>query len=144
MIETILIYSKPPNGPYEEVHNTALLNIPSASNISFYIPYDGTTATEVCGGAATRFNFTANFCASNATLGSAVLSMIHMGDAVTVGTFLGGTNFTSCAALGASPTTTTSTTAPMATFTGLASSLTPAQAGWGTVGLAAMLGALVL
>ena len=53
VIETILIYDKPPNGPYDEVHNTALLSVPAA-NVSFYIIYDGTTVTSTCDGKAVR------------------------------------------------------------------------------------------
>jgi hypothetical protein len=56
VIETITTYSKPPNGPYEEIHVLALLTIPSA-NVSFYGDYDGTTVTPICGGAASKFQF---------------------------------------------------------------------------------------
>ena len=100
VIETILSYSKPPApGPYEEVHNTALLSVPTL-NVSFYIPYDGTVVSSICDGKASMFNFTANFCGSNATTTEAILTMLHTNDALTVGKFLGGQNFTSCAALG--------------------------------------------
>jgi hypothetical protein len=61
----------------------ALLTIPSA-NVSFYGDYDGTTVTPVCNGAASTFNFTINFCASNATLAGAILHMLHLTDAQTV------------------------------------------------------------
>ncbi|KAK3056219.1 hypothetical protein LTR09_002726 [Extremus antarcticus] len=113
VIETILTYSKPPSpGPYDEVHNTAVLSVGA---LSFYIPYDGTTVTSYCDGKAAQFNFTAQYCANNATAAGAILHMLHLADAVTVGTFLGGQNFTSCAALGASgasaPPTAPSTTA---------------------------------
>jgi hypothetical protein len=113
VVETITTYSKPPNGPYEEIHVLALLTIPSA-NVSFYGDYDGTTVTPVCNGAASTFNFTINFCASNATLAGTVLHMIHLTDAQTVGVFLGGQNFSSCAALSNSTATSTSTP-PMVT-----------------------------
>ena len=61
----------------------------------------------------------------------ALLHMLHLGDAVTVGKFLGGQNFTNCAALNASgpaPKTMASNTAKgmgsgMATKTGMASSM---------------------
>ena len=107
VIETILTYSKPPfPGPYQEVHNTALLTVPSAGNISIYIPYDGTVVSSVCEGKASTFNFTAHFCSDNATVAGQVLHMLHYGDAVTVGKFLGGENFTSCAALNATGTAT--------------------------------------
>lgn len=102
VIETILEYSKPAApGPYVEVHNTALLTVPAADNLTFYIPFDGTVVKSVCDGKASQFNFTANFCASNATAAAGVLHMLHLNDAITVGRFLGGMNFTSCAALGA-------------------------------------------
>lgn len=104
VIETILSYSKPPApGPYVEVHNTALLTVPvpAARDLQFYIPFDGTVVSSVCDGAASRFNFTAHYCASDATLAGSVLHMLHLTDAQTVGQFLGGQNFTSCAALGA-------------------------------------------
>ena len=108
-------YSKPPApGPYDEVHNTALLN---AGAFSFYIPYDGTTVTEYCNGKASQFNFTAHYCSTNATAAGGLLHMVHLGDAVTVGKFLGGKNFTNCAALGEAGATappTSSMTATMA------------------------------
>ena len=113
VVETITTYSKPPNGPYEEIHVLALLTIPSA-NVSFYGDYDGTTVTPICNGAASTFNFTINFCASNATLAGAVLHKLHLTDAETVGVFLGGQNFSSCAALSNSTVTGTSTP-PMVT-----------------------------
>lgn len=120
VIETLLTYSKPAAGPYVEVHNTALVNI-AAANLSFYIPFDGTVVTSVCGGAASMFNFTANYCgSSNATLAGPILHMLHSADAMTVGTFLGGKNFTTCAALGASNSTVVLATAT-ATATGTAS-----------------------
>ncbi|EME38369.1 hypothetical protein DOTSEDRAFT_75795 [Dothistroma septosporum NZE10] len=100
IIETILNYSKPAApGPYYEVHNTAKLTI---AGDSLFIPYDGTTVTSVCDGKASMFNFTAHFCATNVSFSAATLHMLHLGDAVTVGKFLGGKNFTNCAALGAS------------------------------------------
>jgi hypothetical protein len=113
VVETITTYSKPPNGPYEEIHVLALLTIPS-SNVSFYGDYDGTTVTPICNGAASTFKFTINFCASNATLAGTVLHMIHLTDAQTVGVFLGGQNFSSCAALSSS-TATSASTPPMVT-----------------------------
>lgn len=121
VIETITVYSKPPNGPYEEIHTLAPLTIPSA-NLSFYGDYDGTTVTPICNGAASAFNFTINFCATNATLAATVLHMLHLTDAETVGVFLGGNNFTSCAAL-ANGTSTATTSAPVTMFTGDASSV---------------------
>lgn len=125
VVETILEYSKPPApGPYVEVHNTAQLTF---AGVEVYIPFDGTVVTSVCDGRASMFNFTANFCATNATLAGGLLHQLHLGDAETVGKFLGGQNFTDCAALGASngtgPANATST-APSgsmsspATFTG--------------------------
>jgi hypothetical protein len=40
VVETITVYSKPPNGPYDEVHTLAPLTIPSL-NLSVYGDYDG-------------------------------------------------------------------------------------------------------
>lgn len=132
VIETILLYSKPPApGPYQEVHNTALLSIPSA-NLSVYIPYDGTVVTSVCGGRASAFNFTAHYCANNATGGGAALHQLHLGDAMTVGTFLGGKNFTSCAALGGTNSTGPANATgaiPSATATGTMGTMTPYPSG---------------
>ncbi len=108
VVETITTYSKPPNGPYEEIHTLAPLTIPSA-NVSLYADYDGTTVTPICNGAASIFNFTINFCATNATLAAGILHMLHLTDAQTVGVFLGGNNYTSCAALSNSTATGTST-----------------------------------
>lgn len=104
IIEVILEYSKPASpGPYNEVHNTALLTIPTANNLEIFIPYDGTVVTSVCDGKASMFNFTAHFCSSNAdtSIGGGLLHMLHLGDAETVGKFLGGQNYTGCEALGA-------------------------------------------
>lgn len=109
VVEKIKTYSKPPNGPYFEDHSLALLTVPSA-NVSFYADYDATTVTPVCGGRASEFNFTAIYCGSDAEVAGQVLHTVHMQDAVTVGVFLGGMNFTSCASLGANGTATT--TAP--------------------------------
>jgi hypothetical protein len=140
VVETIILYSKPPNGPYDEVH---ALNLPPAApvtlpsyNISFYGDYDGTTAVEACGGLVSTFNFTVDFCATNATLGAALLHSIHLSDAQTVGKFLGGQNFTTCEALaGASKTGTGTPTASSAaaTFSGAASGLE--VAGWSNLGM---------
>ncbi len=98
VVETLTVYDKPAAGPYDEVHTLAPLSIPMA-NVSFYGDYDGTTATPTCEGTATAFNFTINFCATNATLAAGILHMLHLTDAETVGVFLGGQNFTSCAAI---------------------------------------------
>lgn len=77
VIETILQYSKSPApGPYREVHNTALLTVPSAGDVKLYIPYDGTVLTSTCGGRASTFNFTAHYCASNGTIGGQVLQWV--------------------------------------------------------------------
>lgn len=98
IIETILTYEKPAApGPYVEVHNTALINV---GGVEAYIPFDGTVVSSVCDGRASMFNFTANFCASNVSAAAALLHQIHLGDAMTVGVFLGGENFTSCDAIG--------------------------------------------
>ena len=126
VVETITVYDKPAAGPYDEVHTLAPLSIPIA-NLSFYSAYDGTVVTPICGGTSSQFNFTINFCATNATLAASVLHMIHLTDATTVGVILGNHNFTSCAATnstfsGGSNTTTGSTPKP-STFNGGASLL---------------------
>lgn len=54
VVETLTKYSKPANGPYDEVHTLDLLTIPAA-NVSFYGDYDGTTVTPTCNGAASIF-----------------------------------------------------------------------------------------
>lgn len=115
MIETILSYSKPPNGPYYENHNLALLTVPSL-NVSLYAQIDETTVTPVCNGKASQFNLTAVYCATNATVAGGIFHQLHSMDILTVGQFLGGQNFTTCDAISA----TTTSTGPMATFTGAA------------------------
>lgn len=106
VIETIKVYDKPANGPYVEIHTLAPLTIPSY-NVSFYGEFDGQVWTSICDGKATTANFTINFCATNATLAARILQGLHLTDAETVGTFLGGMNFTSCAALGVNASATT-------------------------------------
>ncbi|KAK5149352.1 hypothetical protein LTR04_007168, partial [Oleoguttula sp. CCFEE 6159] len=101
VVETLTLYSKPAAGPYNEVHSLATVTIPALNNLTFYGDYDGTTVTAACGGLASTFNFTINFCSNNASLAASALHGIHLTDAMTVGVFLGGKNFTTCAALGA-------------------------------------------
>ena len=121
VVETIMVYEKPAAGPYNEVHTLAPLSIPKV-NLSFYGDYDGTVVTPICGGSASQFNFTINFCATNATAAASILHMLHLADATTVGVFLGNQNFTSCAALNSTSSGNTNTTvgsAPMpSAFTG--------------------------
>lgn len=112
VVETITLYSKPAEGPYDEVHTLDLLTIPSA-NVSFSAGYDGTTVTSTCDGKASVFNFTAVFCATNASVAEAVLHMIHLTDAQTVGVFLGGQNFTTCDAIVSSNSTSNTTSPPV-------------------------------
>lgn len=107
VVETITTYWKPPNGPYEEIHAVSLLTVPAA-NVSSYSDHDGTTATPVCNGVATTFNFTVKFYATNASVAAALLHVLHITDAQSVGVFLGGQNFSSCAALTNGTATTTS------------------------------------
>jgi hypothetical protein len=83
VVETITTYSMPPNGSHEEIHALDLLSVPAA-NVS---DYDDATATTVCNGAATTFNFI-NFCATNASTAAAALHMLHLMDAQTAGVFL--------------------------------------------------------
>lgn len=54
VVETLTKYSKPVDGPYDEVHTLDLLTVPAA-NVSVYSDYDGTTVTPICGGAASTF-----------------------------------------------------------------------------------------
>ncbi|TKA75047.1 hypothetical protein B0A55_06004 [Friedmanniomyces simplex] len=98
VIETITTYSKPATGPYVEIHTLAPLTV-AAANVSFYSDFDGQVWKPICNGQATWSNFTINYCATNATTAGQVLHMLHSTDAMTVGTFLGGQNFTSCGAL---------------------------------------------
>jgi hypothetical protein len=100
VIETITVYEKPANGPYVEIHTLNTITIPAAGNLMVSADFDGTTVTETCGGKASIFNLTINFCSTNATLAAGVLHMIHLTDVETVTKFLGGKNFTSCEALG--------------------------------------------
>lgn len=82
--------------------------------------------------------------------------MVHLGDAVTVGQFLGGKNFTNCAALGESgaaapPTASMSATmassssssAPSSTSSALAVVPSGYAAGWGA-GAMAVIGAVLI
>lgn len=96
VIETILSYSKPANGPYYENHNVAPLSVPTpGGNVTLYCQTDATTVTSMCGGMAVLMNFTAQCCSNNASVASSLLHMLHTTDAMTVGQFLGGKNFTS-------------------------------------------------
>ena len=119
VIETITVYDKPATGPYVEVHTLAPLSIPSAG-LLFYGDYDAQLWQPICGGAATTTNFTINFCANNATAAAAVLHGLHLTDAQTVGKFLGGQNFTSCAALNGTGTSGGSSTPSVVPYTGAA------------------------
>ncbi|KAL9076363.1 MAG: hypothetical protein Q9161_001079 [Pseudevernia consocians] len=126
VVETITVYDKPAVGPYEEIHTLAPLSIPTY-NVSFYADYDGTTATPICNGAATAFNLTINFCATNVTTATAILHMLHMMDAQGVGVLLGNQTFTSCAAINSTSTSnTTSDSTSSNTTTGMGSGSTPA------------------
>lgn len=122
VVETLISYLAPPApGPYQELHNTAPLTVP-AYNVSAYIVYDGTVVSEACGGKAATFNFTANFCASNVQNATQLLDTLHSMDAAGASKLLGGQNFTSCEALGASgsapgPTSTMASGAPSSTGT---------------------------
>lgn len=104
IVETIEVYSKPPNGPYVEIHAVDLLTIPAA-NVSVYSNYDGTTVTPICDGAASTLNFTVNFCATNAPVAAAVLHTLRVSNVQTLGQLLGGQNFTSCSAVASASST---------------------------------------
>ncbi|CZT01373.1 uncharacterized protein RAG0_09042 [Rhynchosporium agropyri] len=140
VIEKIAAYSKAAKGPYEEIHTLGLLTIPAA-NVSFSADYDGTTVTPTCDGKASILNFTASFCATNASAAESVLHMLHLTDAETVGKFLGGKNFTTCKAISGSCSN-ANTTAPPAVVsgngaTGLVTSVTSVLV---AVGLLALIG----
>lgn len=130
VVETITTYSKPPNGPYEEIHVLDLLTIPQA-NVSFYGDYDGTTVTPICGGSASTFNFTINFCATNATLAGGILHTLHLTDAQMVGVFLGGQNFSSCG----TTTNSTATSTSVSSSTSTPSTVTTSAANRGIVSI---------
>lgn len=145
VIETILEYSKPPSpGPYNEVHNTALLNIPALNNLSLYIIYDGTVVTSVCGGLASQLNFTAKYCGTNGTQTGALLHSIHTADGLGAAKLLGGANFTSCAALGAnaSATSTGSGSPTVSPYHGAGSKVMGSM--WSAVGAVAVVGLAAL
>ncbi|MCJ1406517.1 hypothetical protein MMC19_000583 [Ptychographa xylographoides] len=144
VIETLTVYQKPPNGPYVEIHELAPLVIPAAGNLSFYADFDGTTVVEVCGGAASTFNLTIDFCATNATLAQTVLHGIHLTDAQTVGVFLGNQNFTSCAALNASSATATGASASPTITPFMGAAPTVGRDGWKAAGVVGLLAAVVL
>lgn len=110
IIETITAYSKPADGPYVEIHTLAPLTLTSY-NATFYAGYDGQIWQSICDGKATSTNFTINFCATNVTSAKEVLHALHQMDIVTVGEFLGGENFTTCAALGSNATAHSNATA---------------------------------
>lgn len=94
--ETLMMYEKPTTGPYQEVHNTALVNFGA---IGAYIMYDGTHVTPTCGGQASVFNMTASFCSNAPAQAEALLHQVHLADILNVGRMLGGRNFTTCADL---------------------------------------------
>lgn len=110
VVETLTLYMKPNAGPYAEIHTLAPLTVPSL-NLSFYADYDANFAGPTCNGAATLFNETVNFCATNATQAAGVFHQLHLADVMTVGKLLGGQNFTSCAVLGNSTSNSTSSNA---------------------------------
>jgi len=116
VVETLTYYSKPVDGPYVEIHSLAPVTVPAA-NVSFYGDYDGTVVMPTCNGTASTFNFTINYCGTNAAVAGAVLHALHLMDAMTVGKFLGGKNFTTCYAV----------TYPSSTGTGSSGSSTPTQ-----------------
>ena len=130
VVETLTTYDKPITGPYDEVHTVAPVTI-LAANVSFYSGYEGMTAVPTCNGSATAFNFTTEFCATNATLTAGILHMLHLTSGQTVGALLGNQNFTSCAAI--SPTTTPGNATSGNTTTTLGSPTTVAFTGNGIV-----------
>jgi len=120
LTETLFTYSRPPYpGPYVQVYSAVLVN-DSAANHSFYIPFDSTVVVPTCNGAASILNFTSSFCTNNVTAIAGLLHTLHITDALTAAKFLGGRNFTSCAAIAAgSGGSNASVTAIPAQFTGM-------------------------
>lgn len=89
--DTLLYYSLPtlvPSGQtqqaFQEVHRSAPLLLDGRStyalaafdnkdSTAIYFPYISTTAASVCGGLATRFNFTSVFCTNNTANSAAIV-----------------------------------------------------------------------
>lgn len=98
VVETITKYSKPPKGPFEEVHTLSPITITSA-NITTYAEHDGIVITPICGGAAVTFEFQIEFCSTNASVATQLLHWFHLQAVQNVGLILGGQTFTSCGEL---------------------------------------------
>lgn len=146
IVETLTVYDKPADGPYKEVHTLAPFSIPTY-HVSIYADYESTIATPICNGAATAFNYTIDFCATNVSTATAILHMLHVTDAQTVGVFLGNQNFTSCAAINSTSTSnTTSIRTSSNTTTAMGPGSTPAAftGGAGTLSANLLFAGIVL
>ncbi|CAK4033093.1 Hypothetical predicted protein [Lecanosticta acicola] len=149
--ETIDEYSKPPAGPYVEVHTTSLSEYPSY-NLSVYIPTDSSVFSSVCNGKATLLNMTTVFCANNVTTAGTILHTAHSEQLASIGKLLGGQNYTGCGSTSPSNGTssggfaspTPSSTAPIEPFTGGARGLSAALPAAAVVLVAVGLGAFGL
>lgn len=119
--ETILVYEKPAAGPYVLVTAFAPSNV---ENTSSYGNFNSVIATPVCGGAACTLNFTTDFCSTDVAEAATYFQTVHTADAINVVLFLGGRNFTSCAALVASHSTTAAATSYSTTAAATSSSAT--------------------
>lgn len=143
VIETLLTYDSPASGPYYENHNVAELTIPrpasAGGNVSAYFPLDSTYVASTCGGMATSFNMTAVICSNTISAAVPLVHMLHLGDVMTVGKYLGGENFTTCEALEGMSGSASGTSPPTATYTGGAAAL-----GAGIASVAVAAGALLL
>lgn len=100
--ETLVVLEKPAAGPFHEVSAVSAFDL---GNTTIYSDFNSIVATPVCGGAACSVNFTVDFCATDAARAADFFRKVHSVDVVNVGLFLGGRNFTSCAALGANSST---------------------------------------
>lgn len=96
MVETLEIYSAPAEGPFVEIKKDQPFTIPVANNVGIYADYDALTITSICDGAASLFNFTINYCSTNALYAEKILHMLHSNNAGNVVEKCGGGNFTGC------------------------------------------------
>lgn len=101
--ETLVVFAKPAAGPFVEVNAVSPFNL---GNTTIYSNLNSIVATPVCGGAACTLNITVDFCTTDTAQAADFFHMVHLTDVLNVGLFLGGRNFTSCAALGTNSSTT--------------------------------------
>lgn len=92
-----------PRPPFVEVNAVGPFNL---GTTTIYSDFNPIGATPVGGGAACMLNITVDFCAMDTAKAADFFHMVHLTDVVNVELFLGGRNFTACAALGTSLSTT--------------------------------------